>query len=120
MKIVGRETFVDVVRERAAAQGDEIWLRYLATGDVTGETITLTFGELERRAAAIAAELQRHGEAGERALLLFPPGLEFVTAFFGCLFAGMIPVPAYPPDLAKPERTLAKLYAIAANCRCLL
>jgi acyl-CoA synthetase (AMP-forming)/AMP-acid ligase II len=50
-------------------------------------------------------------------LLLFPSGLEFVTAFFGCLFAGMIPVPAYPPDVAKPERSLAKLYAIAADCR---
>jgi len=117
MKIVGRETFVDVVRERAAAQADEIWLRYLVTGEVTGETVTLTFGELERRATAIAAELQRHGEAGDRALLLFPSGLEFVTAFFGCLFAGMIPVPAYPPNVAKPERTLAKLHAIAADCR---
>jgi acyl-CoA synthetase (AMP-forming)/AMP-acid ligase II len=117
MKIVGRETLVDVVRDRAAARANEIWLRYLVTGDVTGATVTLTFGELARQATAIAAELQRHGEAGDRALLLFPSGLEFVTAFFGCLFAGMIPVPAYPPDVAKPERTLAKLHAIAANCR---
>ena len=118
MKIVGRETFVDVVRERAAgaSRRDLVALpRRPVTS--TGETVTLTFGELARRATAIAAELQRHGEAGDRALLLFPSGLEFVTAFFGCLFAGMVPVPAYPPDLAKPERTLAKLYAIAADCR---
>ncbi|HET9991661.1 MAG TPA: fatty acyl-AMP ligase [Kofleriaceae bacterium] len=117
MKIVARETFVDVVRDRAQAQGDEIWLRYLVSGDVSGDLVELSYAELERRATAIAAELQRHGEAGDRALLLFAPGPEFVTAFFGCLFAGIIPVPAYPPDLAKPERTLAKLYAIAADCR---
>src|SRR5579862_9460903 len=49
-------------------------------------------------------------------MLLFPSGLDFVTGFFGCLFAGVIPVPAYPPSLAKPERTLAKLHAIALDC----
>jgi len=117
MKIEARDTFVDVVRARAAAQGDEIWLRYLVTGDVSGEIQQLTYGELARKATAIAAELQRHGEAGDRALLLFPSGVEFITAFFGCLFAGIVPVPAYPPDLARPERALAKLHAIAADCR---
>jgi acyl-CoA synthetase (AMP-forming)/AMP-acid ligase II/acyl carrier protein len=49
-------------------------------------------------------------------MLLFPSGLDFVTAFFGCLFAGVIPVPAYPPSLAKRERSLAKLHAIAQDC----
>ena len=117
MKFEARETFVDVVRDRAATRGDEIWLRYLVSGDVSGPIVELSYAELARRATAIAAELQRHGEAGDRALLLFPSGLEFVAAFFGCLFAGIIPVPAYPPDVAKPERSLAKLHAIAADCR---
>jgi acyl-CoA synthetase (AMP-forming)/AMP-acid ligase II len=114
--IVARETLVDIVRDRAATLGDEIWLRYLVSGDVTGPVVELSYAELERRARAVAAELQQRGAPGDRALLLFPSGLPFVTAFFGCLFAGMIPVPAYPPDLAKPERALAKLYAIAADC----
>jgi acyl-CoA synthetase (AMP-forming)/AMP-acid ligase II len=114
--IIARETLLDVVHDRAATQGDEIWLRYLVTGDVTGATIELSYAGLERKARAIAAELQRRGAPGDRALLLFPSGLDFVTAFFGCLFAGIIPVPVYPPDLAKPQRTLAKLYAIAADC----
>jgi acyl-CoA synthetase (AMP-forming)/AMP-acid ligase II len=114
--IVARDTLVDFVRERATTQGEEVWLRYLVTGDVTGATVELTYAELERRARAIAAELQQRGDAGDRALLLYPSGLDFVAAFFGCLFAGMIPVPVFPPDLAKPERSLAKLYAIAADC----
>ncbi|MBP6841547.1 MAG: fatty acyl-AMP ligase [Kofleriaceae bacterium] len=110
------ETLVDVVRARAAARPDDLWLRYLVSGDVTGPVVELTYGELERRARAIAATLQRCGRAGDRALLLYPSGLDFVTAFFGCLFAGMIPVPAYPPDPSRAQRTLAKLHAIADDC----
>lgn len=110
------DTLVEVVRERAAAQGNEVWLRYLVTGEVTGEVAELTFGDLERRAREIAAELQQRAAPGERALLLYPSGLEFVTALVGCLFAGIVPVPAYPPDLAKPERAIAKLYSIAGDC----
>src|SRR5262249_48053035 len=58
----------------------------LPDGDVAGE-IALTRGELDRRARALAARLQARGLAGGRALLLYPPGLEFIAAFFGCLYA---------------------------------
>lgn len=109
-------TLVEVVRERAAGQGSEVWLRYLVTGEVTGPIVELTFGELERRAIAIAAALQQRASAGDRALLLYPSGVDFITALVGCLFAGIIPVPAYPPDLAKPERAIAKLYGITGDC----
>ena len=116
MPVLVRETLVDVVRDRASSLGDAVWLRYLTTGDVSGPIDELSYTELARRAAAIAAALQRQCAVGERAMLLFPPGLDFVTCFFGCLFAGVIPVPAYPPSLAKPERTRAKLHAIARDC----
>lgn len=116
MQVLVRETLVDVVLDRAASLGDEVWLRYLTTGDVSGPIVELSYAELARRATATAAALQRQCAVGDRALLLFPPGIDFVTGFFGCLFAGVIPVPAYPPTLAKPERTLAKLHAIARDC----
>ena len=59
----------------------------------------LTWGELDRRARAIAAALTEAGAAGERALLLYPPGLDYLAAFFGCLYAGTVAVPVYPPRL---------------------
>ena len=63
----------------------------------------LTRGELDRRARALAARLQARGLAGRRALLLYPPGLEFIAAFFGCLYAGVVAVPAYPPRPNRPD-----------------
>src|SRR5205807_1397406 len=54
---------------------------------------------------------------GERALLIYPPGLDYVVAVCGCLYAGMVAVPAYPPDPSRLQRTLPRLQAIAADCR---
>ena len=59
---------------------------------------------------AIAAWLESHNLGGERALLLYPPGLEFITAFFGCLYAGVVAVPVYPP---RRNRSLERIQAIA-------
>ena len=89
---------------------------FLPTGDVPGEVEELTYQELDRQARAIAASLQKLEAHGERALLLFPPGLEFVAAFFGCLYSGTIAVPAYPPHPARLEKTLPRLKATAADC----
>ncbi|MGX2041491.1 amino acid adenylation domain-containing protein [Methylocaldum sp. MU1018] len=77
--------------ENAAGKG------YVFLGDGEIESGRLTFADLDRRARAIAARLQTLGMIGERALLLYPPGLEYIEAFFGCLYAGAIAVPAYPP-----------------------
>ena len=76
------------------------------------ESAVLHFGELDARARAVAAALQAHGAAGERALLLYPPGLDFVVAFLGALYAGTIAVPAYPP---RPNRGFSRLRSIAAD-----
>ena len=59
---------------------------------------------------AIAASLQAMEMGGERALLLYPSGLDFVAAFFGCLYAGVTAVPAYPP---RRNRNMARIDAIA-------
>ena len=66
----------------------------------------MTYAELDERARAIAVELQRLDLLGERAMLLYPPGLEYVAAFFGCLYAGVIAVPAFPPHTKKPSKRL--------------
>ena len=83
---------------------------FLADGEEEGDR--LTFGELDRRARALGALLQRLGLAGERVLLLYPPGLEFVSAFLGCLYGGAVAVPAYPP---RSSRMLPRLQAIARD-----
>ena len=86
--------WIDLLLHRAQVRPDDPALTYLEAGV---EAARLTNGELERRARAIGAALQQTMRAGDRALLFYPPGLEFVAAFFGCLFASVIPVPAYPP-----------------------
>lgn len=68
---------------------------------------SLTYAELDHAARSRAAWLQAHFQLGDRALLLYPPGLEFVSAFLGCLYAGIVPVPAPPPgsDRRQLDRT---------------
>ena len=77
----------------------------------------LTHGALDHLARSIGALLQSYGTGGERALLLYPAGLEFIAAFFGCLYAGVIAVPLPPPHLAQPHRTLPRLRAIISNAQ---
>ena len=88
-------TLVELLRYRAQISPHQKAFSYLHNGET--ESDSLTYEELDRQAQAIAAQLQQLGAAGERAVLLYPSGLEFISAFFGCLYAGAIAVPAYPP-----------------------
>lgn len=72
----------------------------------------LSYAELDRKAQRLAGYLQEKTRAGDRALLLFPPGLEFIEAFFGCLYAGVVPVPTCYP---KPNRPSPRLTSIAQD-----
>ncbi|MCC2650942.1 MAG: hypothetical protein K0Q60_1097 [Microvirga sp.] len=83
---------------------------FLADGELDARHVT--YGELDTQARGIAARLQALGATGARALLLYPPGLDYIAAFFGCLYAGAIAVPAYPP---QRRRTLPRLKAILAD-----
>jgi acyl-CoA synthetase (AMP-forming)/AMP-acid ligase II len=108
------QTLVDVLRERARDRFRDRAFTFLTDGEVEGDT--LTYGELDVNARSIAAALRSHGLIpGERALLLYPPGLEFISAFFGCLYAGIIAVPAYPPQPSQLARTLPRLLSIIAD-----
>ncbi|HMY16702.1 MAG TPA: amino acid adenylation domain-containing protein, partial [Polyangium sp.] len=108
---------IELLNTRAADLGDTPLYRYLETGDIHGCTIVWGYAELDHRARAIAARLQDLNAFGERIVLLYAPGLEFIAAFFGCLYAGAIAVPAYPPDPTRLSRTLPRLRAIAMDAR---
>lgn len=105
-----RSTLVELLLTRAQHRPERCAYTFLADGE--NETGHLTYGELDGRARVIAAWLQSQGLTGERALLLYPPGLEYVSAFWGCLYAGVIAVPAYPPHRNRP---MPRLSAIAAD-----
>jgi len=107
-------TLIDVLRHWAAAKPNSIACTFLIDGEE--QEANLTFAELDRAARAVAAELVRQlGEArhGAAALLLYPPGLEFIPAFLGCMYAGVVPVPVSPPRSAKHIERLA---AVSKDC----
>jgi amino acid adenylation domain-containing protein len=82
---------------------------YVYLDDKNGEEKKITYAELDRRARAVACRLREASAAGERALLLYPPGLDFLVGFFGCMYAGIVAVPAYPPSPARRNRSLPRL-----------
>ncbi|MEB3358629.1 MAG: hybrid fatty acyl-AMP ligase/type I polyketide synthase [Synechococcales bacterium] len=105
-------SLIDLIRYRAQHQPEQIVFTFLRDGEV--ELGRLTYRELDRQARAIAATLQSLKTLGERALLLYSPSLEFITAFFGCLYARVLAVPAYPP---RPNQTMTRLRSIMTDAQ---
>ena len=102
--------FMDRLLYWCDAVPDDLAFRYLLDGE--DDEQTLTYKELDQRVKAVAAKLESMGMQGQRILLLFPPCLEFVEAFFGCYYAGAIPVPAYPP---RRNRNVGRINAISED-----
>lgn len=99
---IDRSNWVNLIRDRALQQPNRLAFGFLPDGEIESDlSHTLSYHELDRQSRAIAAQLQALGLGGERALLLHPPGLEYIAAFFGCLYAGVVAVPAYPPRNAR-------------------
>ena len=92
-------TLVQSLQQRAAQTPDQVALRFLA--ESAEHSVVLSYRDLDQRARTIAAALQANAGLGERAVLLFPSGPDYVAAFFGCLYAGVIAVPAYPPESTR-------------------
>ena len=113
--IVESSTLVEVLRWRALQQPEHRAYTYLIDGEIEGAY--LTYAQLDCQARAIGALLQSYSASGERALLLYPAGLEFIPAFFGCLYAGVVAVPLPPPNMTQPQRTLARLRAITDDAQ---
>jgi non-ribosomal peptide synthetase component F len=101
-----------VVFQPILAHPDRLAFRFVSPGRVIAQ---LSYGELDRRARSLAAELIARGLSGKRALLLYAPGLEFVVAFFACLNADVTAVPCYPADPLRLARTLPRSQAVARS-----
>ncbi|MGH7997862.1 MAG: AMP-binding protein, partial [Brasilonema sp.] len=105
-------TVVDILRYRSLKTPHTQAFTFLEDGETI--ELTLTYHELDRRSRAIAAKLQTLGLSGERAILLYPSGLDYLSAFFGCLYAGVVAVPAYPP---RNGRKTARIQAISTDAQ---
>jgi amino acid adenylation domain-containing protein len=99
------------IRSWAVRDPGRLAFTFLADGEA--DERSATYGELDRRAGAVAASLQRIARPGERALLVCPPGLDYIAGFLGCLHAGIVAVPAYPPT---GTRGLPRLRSILVDC----
>ena len=103
------QTLTEILDKRAISTPDRVAYRFLREGEYEHDTIT--FGELRRRARVAAAHLTALGarQPIDAALLLYPQGLQFLVAFFGCLYAGVIAVPASLPNRRRGTETLARI-----------
>ncbi|HEY0680639.1 MAG TPA: fatty acyl-AMP ligase [Chitinophagaceae bacterium] len=108
-------SLVDILQWRAKFQPNRLAYRFLTDGE--NKEDVFSYEELDQRARSIGAMLQISANAGDRVLLLLPPGLDFIAAFFGCLYAGVIAVPAYPPHPARLEKMLPVIHGIIENAQ---
>lgn len=107
----GIELFPEILRRRAATR--PTGTAYVFLDDHGAEVAVLTYAELERRVRAVAGRLAGAAAPGDRALLVFPPGLDFIVAFFACLSAGVIAVPVIGPRRGRPHHATL---GIVADC----
>lgn len=108
-------TVIDILRWRSEVEPNKTVYRFLADGETERDIIT--YKHLDRKCRAIGAALQRQGLSGERALLLYPPGIEYIAAFFGCLYAMVIPVPLYPPRPHQRSQKAGRLRGVLEDAQ---
>jgi acyl-CoA synthetase (AMP-forming)/AMP-acid ligase II len=106
-------SLTDMLRQRASTHASQVAMKFLLDGE--REETSIDYAELDRRARVVAALIQSRCEPGDRVLLLYAPGPDFVIAFFACLYAGVTAVPAYPPDPVRLDRTLPRLCSMTAD-----
>jgi acyl-CoA synthetase (AMP-forming)/AMP-acid ligase II len=104
------ETFADILQERAKYQPNQLAYTFLVDGETKEKSIT--YYELHQCAKKIATQLLSLNVRHERALLLYPSGLEFIASFFGCLYAGIVAVPI---NLPRRNRKMSRLIAVAED-----
>nr|WP_315847130.1 non-ribosomal peptide synthetase [uncultured Achromobacter sp.] len=110
-------TIVARVRDLARNRPDDTALTVV---DATGDR-RFSYAALDARVRALAAVLAGAYAVNDRALLLMDNNEHYVTGFFACMYAGLIPVPVFPPESVRRQQ-LARVAAIAADCaaRCVL
>lgn len=105
-------TIIDCLRSHARTRGAAPAFRFI--GDLAQEPEVLTFAGLLSEAEAVAQFLAERAAPGDRVMLFFPPGLAYIKAFLGCLLAGMVAVPLYPPRRNVKSDRIVK---VAHSCQ---
>ena len=108
-------TIIDLLKDRAARNADDLAFRFLGNGELDGPVAEWTFSELYGQSAAVAEDLVEQGLADSSVLLAFPPGLDFVKAFYGCLLAGARAVPVPLPN-PRSKNPLGRILKTAGAC----
>lgn len=111
--LTGPGTLVDVLRDRAQSREGSKGFTFLVDGE--GSEERLNYAELDARARSLGAALAARVRPGERAVLVFEAGLDYVETLFACFHAGVVTVPAYPPNPLRPEAGLAQIERVAAD-----
>ncbi len=108
-------TLIDFLRDRANRNAKDLAFRFMGNGELDGPITEWTFSELYHQSVGVAEDLVEQGLGGASVLLAFPPGLDFVKAFFGCLLAQVraVPVPLPNPHSKNP---LGRLMNTARAC----
>ena len=105
-------TVIGLLQARARQYGSKVAFRNFA--DTQADPVEVSYATLDRRAKRIAARLQSFCGTLERVLLVFPPGVEYVSAFFGSVYSGNFAVPVFPP---RPYRVSTRLEAIVRDAQ---
>ncbi len=108
-------TIIDFLKDRANRNADDIAFRYMGNGELDGPITEWTFSELYHQSAGVAEDIVEQGLVGSSVLLVFPPGLDFVKAFFGCLLAGARAVPVPLPN-PRSKNPLGRILNTAVAC----
>jgi acyl-CoA synthetase (AMP-forming)/AMP-acid ligase II len=107
----GNQSWIELARGRAARHGLKTAYLFLENGEEPAEEISFT--EMDARARALAGRLQSRCSPGDRVLLLYPSGIEYMVAFFACLYAGLVAVPVFAPRSSKHN---ARLEGVLRDC----
>ncbi len=113
LKVKQLTTICDILLNHSMTHPDRLAFTYL--GDGISPSQTLTYQDLQHQAQAICHHLQTYTSPGNRALLMLPPGLEFISALFGCLYAGVIAVPIPELDPLRAKRNKPRLHSILSD-----
>ena len=113
VNLTNADTLVALLEQRAEQTPDQLSYRFLKDGQGIG-AIDLSYRELREKVCAVATLLQTHHCQGERALILIPQSLDYIVAYFACLYAGVVAVPAYPP---RNNRQLERLSKVVTDCK---
>jgi len=105
-------TLVEMLQVRADKQPHQIAFNFLQDGE--DNCITINYAELDARARALAVRLTELKVNGERALMLYPSGLDFIIGFFGCLYAETVGVPVHLP---QKQHSLDRIKSILVDCQ---